>query len=118
MIKFSNKEKCYLSHYCTLYYPSSHNNAYHCYGHNHATREQYLDNLFPERRSMDVGIDNYYRLFGKYEPFSEDEILSILSPRKGHDPLEFYREEEKWWKILKEEKDKNNDAIKTGIQNN
>lgn len=96
--KFSNNEKVVLCHYPMIYYPSSFRGAYQLYGHLHSARETYLDNLFPDRRSMDVGIDNYHRLFGKYDPFSEEEILSILSDRKGHDNLEFYREEEKWWK--------------------
>lgn len=96
--KFSSKEKVILCHYPILYYPSSHYNAYHLYGHLHSVRENYIDRLFPERRSMDVGVDNYFRLFGEYKPFSEDEILDLLSHRKGHDNVEWYREQEKLWK--------------------
>jgi hypothetical protein len=46
--------------------------------------EDYLDSMWPERRSMDVGVDNAFRIFGEYRPFSEYDILNLLSTRKGH----------------------------------
>lgn len=96
--KFSNKEKVVMAHYAMYVWPASHYGSYMLYGHSHSMIEDKLDNLFPNRRSMDVGLDNYFRLFGTYEPFSEKEILDILGPRNGHDSLEFYREKEKTWK--------------------
>ena len=80
----------FLSHYAHAFWPGSHNGWYHLYGHNHSQREEYLDNLWPGRRSMDCGVDNAKRLLGEYRPFSEDEVLAILGSRPGHDDVEFY----------------------------
>lgn len=85
----------FLSHYAHAYWPSSHVGGYHLYGHTHAAREETLDTIWPERRSMDVGVDNAYRLLGDYRPFSFDEVMEILKDRKGHDDLEFYKQLDK-----------------------
>lgn len=55
-------------------------------------REDYLDNIWPDRRSMDVGMDVAYDMFGEFRPFSELEVYSRLIARKGHDPLDFYKQ--------------------------
>jgi calcineurin-like phosphoesterase family protein len=96
MIKLSNNKggdqhesfHCWLSHYPHAFWPKSHYGAMHVYGHHHCQREEYLDKVWPNRRSMDVGVDNIYRLYGEYRPVSEVEILSILSARTGHHNLE------------------------------
>lgn len=84
------EHRVFLSHYAHAYWPMSHRGSFHLYGHTHGKREETLDNLFPERRSMDCGIDNAFRLIGSYVPFSETEIIDILGSKKGHDPLSFY----------------------------
>lgn len=84
--------KTVLSHYCHFIWNQSHRNAFHLYGHTHSLREEYLDKLFPDRRSMDVCPENYLIIHGTYGIFSEDEIYDFLSDRKGHDPIEFYNE--------------------------
>ncbi len=86
----SNGYNSYCTHYPMAFWDKSHKGSYHFYGHMHAQREQFLDCMFPERRSIDVGIDNAYRLKGISEPFSELELLDILGDRKGHDDLQFY----------------------------
>lgn len=83
-------EKAVLCHYPICYWPSSHHGAYHFYGHCHQQREITLDGVFPDRRSMDVGVDHAYRLFGRHRPFSEPELMELLADRKGHDPKSFY----------------------------
>lgn len=92
MIKLADGEKCFLSHYAHAYWPASHRNAYHVYGHTHTQREETLDSIWPDRRSMDVGVDNAYEILGVYRPFSEYEIIDILGKRKGHDLPEFYKD--------------------------
>jgi len=77
-------------HYPMAFWDNSHKGAYHFYGHCHTQREATLDTAFPQRRSMDVGVDNAMRLLGKPEPFHEQELLDILKDRSGHDPVEFY----------------------------
>ncbi len=83
--------KCWLSHYPHFYWPNSHRMSYHLYGHVHAQREQTMDLALPDRRSVDVGVENSLRLLGEYRPFSESDVLSMLSPRIGHDPIEYYK---------------------------
>ncbi len=61
----------------------SHHGAIHLYGHSHSSAEEGLDKKFPGRRSMDVGIDNAYRLLGEYRPFSWDEIKHRLLSKQG-----------------------------------
>lgn len=87
--------KIFLSHYPHAFWPSSHYGALHLYGHVHSTREETLDAAFPGRRSMDVGVDNAKLLLGIHRPFSEDEVISILTARPGHDQVEWYRERER-----------------------
>jgi calcineurin-like phosphoesterase family protein len=85
----------YLLHYPCLVWPSSHYGSYHLCGHVHDNRTDYWDNIpeLKERRSLDVCPESYKRHFGKFGIFSEDQIHAILSARKGHDPVEWYREQ-------------------------
>jgi calcineurin-like phosphoesterase family protein len=50
----------------------------HLYGHSHGTLEDTLSITFPGRRSMDVGIDNAFKILGEWRPFSMDEVLRLL----------------------------------------
>jgi calcineurin-like phosphoesterase family protein len=69
---------CY--HYKQMVWNKSHKGSYHLYGHSHGSSEQ-----FEIGKSMDVGIDNYHRLFSSYEPFSVDEIIKHLKNRKSYE---------------------------------
>lgn len=73
-----------LCHYAMAVWNKSHRGNLHLYGHSHTTAEPGLDSHFPDRRSMDVGVDNAAKLFGKYRPFSMDEIQNLLMKRLGH----------------------------------
>ena len=84
---------CWLSHYAHAVWPKSHYGSLHLYGHSHGQRESTFDSIWPDRRSMDVGVDNIYRLLGSPRPISEKEVAERLLSRKGHDPVEFYRGE-------------------------
>lgn len=88
----ANGKKLFGSHYPHFYWPASHHGSYHIYGHLHGMREETMDSLIPERRSMDVGIDCAIRHLGEPRPFSEDEIFSILERKPGHDPVKWYQE--------------------------
>ena len=46
------------------------------YGHSHGDAE-YIEH----GKSMDVGIDNAFRLFKEWRPFSHDEVLELLKDR-------------------------------------
>lgn len=90
VIKFGGT-KAVLYHYPIAFWNGSHKSWYQFYGHCHDQREGTLDGVWPMRRSMDVGLDTAYRYLGKHEPFSEDELVSILGDQPGHDPVEFYK---------------------------
>jgi len=89
------RDKVVVTHYPNFYWDGSHRGYYHVYGHVHGQREDYMDMVEPERRSMDVGVDNIYRLFGYFGPISESQIYEVLGDRKGHDQLDHYREYQK-----------------------
>lgn len=70
-----NEIKIHLCHYPLLSWGSMHRGGYHLYAHCHGTFEDQLNNLFPGRRAMDVGIDYIHKLIGEWRPISLDEIL-------------------------------------------
>lgn len=82
--------KLCICHYPMLYWNGSHKGWGHLYGHCHGQREEYLDTIEPERRALDVGVDNIYRLWGKYDPLSEIEVFEYMARRSGHDDIRFY----------------------------
>lgn len=81
----------WLSHYPHMIWPASHYKSAHLYGHMHNMREAWFDEKFPERRSMDVGVDAIFARTGQYRPISEYEVYDIMAGRKGHDDLEYYK---------------------------
>lgn len=83
----------FLSHYPHCFWPASHYGSYHLYGHIHGQREDWLnEKLGYGRRSMDVGVDEAWRIYGVYRPFSWAEIHQTLRNRTGHDNVEWYRQ--------------------------
>lgn len=71
-------EKYVLSHYPLASYNGQYRGAYHLYGHCHANLEKSMNDAFPSRLSMDVGVDNIYRITGKFRPVSFQEIPELL----------------------------------------
>lgn len=65
----------FMSHYAHRVWPGHHKGVIHLYGHSHG-------NIADHGRSMDVGIDVAYKMFGKYRPFSLDEIMSIMNKKE------------------------------------
>ncbi len=84
--------KVWCSHYPTTFWEGSHKGWGHLYGHTHGQREDFLELMFPERRALDVGVDNIYRLHGFWRPLSEHEIYDYMARRTGHDDLDAYHE--------------------------
>jgi len=66
-----------LCHYPMRVWNRSSKGSYHLYGHSHGD----LDKSIKWGRSMDVGVDNAYRLFGEYRPFEISQIKSLLHDR-------------------------------------
>lgn len=72
------KPHIHLCHYPLLSWCGSNYNSIHLYGHCHGHMEKKLDYILPDRKSMDVGIDNIYNLSKEWRPISVDEVLSFV----------------------------------------
>ena len=77
-------QKVTLCHYAMAVFDKSHRGAIHAYGHSHSTAERFMDEKFPQRRSMDVGVDNIAKLYGEYRPISFDEFKDRMNKNVGH----------------------------------
>lgn len=84
--------KVVCSHYPHAYWDGSHRGWGHIYGHVHGQRDGGLDELFPGRRALDVGVDNLHNVFGSYGPISESDLYQYFIERDGHDHLSHYLE--------------------------
>ncbi len=72
-------QEIFMSHYAHRVWNRSHKGAIHLYGHSHDS----LDRDDTEwGKSMDVGVDSTFRMFGEYRPFSLTEVMSIMSKRR------------------------------------
>jgi len=78
-------------HYPMSFWDGSHKGYGHLYGHVHGQREGFLDEMFPCRKSMDIGIDNIHFLTQQYKPLSEVQVYNLLSATDGHDRVSFYQ---------------------------
>lgn len=59
-------------HYAFHTWPGQGSGTFHLHGHSHGS-------LKPYGRRLDIGLDNYYNLFGEFKFFTEDQIYDILS---------------------------------------
>lgn len=71
-----------LCHYALATWNRSHRGSWHCYGHSHSQLESQLDQFFPGRKSLDVGIDNIYKLCGYYGPVNLEQIYQIFATKE------------------------------------
>jgi calcineurin-like phosphoesterase family protein len=71
------KTKLFLSHYSHRVWNGSHKGVIHLYGHSHGSIPDF-------GRSMDVGVDVAYRMFGEYRPFNIGDITRIMENRDIH----------------------------------
>jgi len=68
-------QRIFMSHYSHQVWDKSHKGVIHLFGHSHDTLEGI-------GKSMDVGVDVAYRMFGEYRPFSWQEIKAIMDKRE------------------------------------
>lgn len=54
--------------------------AFHLHGHLHADESSVVKEIH-KYKSMDVGIDNYYKLFGEYSLFSFEKVCELLKDK-------------------------------------
>ncbi len=77
-MKFYGKHY-HIQHYPCLSWRKMQRGGIHCYGHSHGMFEEQLDELWPFRNSMDVGVDNALQLTGQFRPFHIDEVIARCS---------------------------------------
>lgn len=94
IVRLPHGQRVFVCHYCMAAWDQSHYGSYHVYGHWHGAKEAEMDAIWPQRKSMDVSVDNAHRLLGQYRPFSADEVLGALVDRVGHD---FIPPSERWF---------------------
>lgn len=78
------KAKIVLCHYALAVWDESHRGAWHLYGHSHGMVEGWLDAHMADRKSIDVGVDNAFKVLGEFRPFSLEDLRSMLMSRMGH----------------------------------
>jgi calcineurin-like phosphoesterase family protein len=83
ILKISNPNAI-VCHYPIAVWDKQHRGYLHFYGHCHSNAEENLDKIFPQRRSMDVGVDNIYKLYGYYGPVDVNRLAERLSTRTGY----------------------------------
>jgi hypothetical protein len=76
--KLGKAERFFCSHYSHRVWDQHHKGVFHLYGHSHSSLEH-----DPNGRSMDVGIDNAYKLLGEYRPFNITEVYELLKDRSS-----------------------------------
>jgi len=86
-----------MCHHAWVSWDRSGHGATQLYGHYHGGAEEWLDKLFPTRKSMDVGVDNIAKRLAKkanlpeplpehYRPISALEVQEIMSQKRTCDP--------------------------------
>ncbi len=81
--RLNNSKYAVLCHYAMAIWEKSHRGNIQLYGHSHSTAEPWLDSVMPGRRSMDVGIDNIFRLTGSYRPITFNEAFELVGHKSG-----------------------------------
>lgn len=71
-------------HFPMVHWNCSHYGSFHVYGHVHGAKEAELNLHFPNRRSIDVGVDNAYKWFGSPVPFPDLFLIDYFLERPGH----------------------------------
>lgn len=67
----------FMSHYSHQVWINQAKGTIHLFGHSHA-------NLEGLGKSMDVGIDVAYKMYGEYRPFHISEIIKLMEKREIH----------------------------------
>jgi calcineurin-like phosphoesterase family protein len=73
----------HIQHYGCFSFRKMQRGGIHCYGHSHGLGEEMLDEIWPYRNSIDIGVDNALQLTGEFRPFHIDEIVARCSNPQG-----------------------------------
>lgn len=72
---YIGKTYFHLNHFAHRVWNKSHRGSIHLYGHSHSSIPDF-------GKSMDVGIDAAYKIYGEYKPFHIDDIVRIMEKRE------------------------------------
>jgi len=75
-----DKQVICCSHYPMFNWNYQDDGSFHLHGHLHSDENPVIAEIH-KHRSMDVGVDCYHKLFGKYSIFSLPEIKDILKDK-------------------------------------
>ena len=87
---WTGRQHIILSHYAMRVWNGSHRGSWMLYGHSHVAldgikhsekKSEEVNQFYQQTKTMDVGVDNAFRLFGEYRPFSFNEINNIMEKR-------------------------------------
>jgi calcineurin-like phosphoesterase family protein len=76
-------QKLLFAHTARCVWDQSHRGVWHCYGHSHGNFEKKREELFPDLKMIDVGIDYRNQLGYGYSPWSFQELKKEMDKRKG-----------------------------------
>lgn len=71
----NGKQTYNLFHFPMVVWNKGHHDRVHLFGHVHGSYEG-------EGRSLDVGIDNAFKLYGEYRPFSQEDISKYMEDKE------------------------------------
>lgn len=87
--KWTGSQEIILAHYAMRVWDRSHHGSWMLYGHSHTSLDKKagdfrdeINNFYLSKKTMDVGIDNAFRLLGEYRPFSFWEIKEIMNTKE------------------------------------
>ncbi len=81
VVRNFNAVRFQMCHYPMHSWSGKEYGSIHLYGHCHGSIETRMDDLYPGRKSMDVGVDAIYRLYEDWIPISLDQIMEKLCSR-------------------------------------
>ena len=78
-----HQQQIVLNHYMMAVWPKNGNGSWQLYGHSHTAAEKWADRCLPGRKSIDVGVDNAFKVLGEYRPFAYEELQEIFAGKPG-----------------------------------
>lgn len=76
---FINNQIICCSHYPMFHWNYQSDGSFMLHGHTHGDEPSNILKEIHKYKSLDVGIDNYYNIFGTYDVFSLKEIQELLN---------------------------------------
>lgn len=76
-----NDQNIVLCHYPLCEWYKMEDGSWNLHGHLHGDENEIMRLIHSKYKSLDVGIDNYYKSYGYYYPYSFEEINNLLQSK-------------------------------------